>query len=210
MPTLNRYLLEDEINSIRSFLSRFETIPTDINFTSDKILNLGCSSGTETLALMWKFGSKETTGVDKNISGAKSRISRLRDLLKESNEAVKCPFISSKDLLWWNNQVPEFLKRYIFPNFIEADIVDSLPLPSSSIDIAYCSNVLYQIFDKQGKNKGVLSALSNIINVLKIGGHIICDEPDKYNFRELFIKVGLLEVTLIPEKPKTLYIYRKR
>ena len=206
MPDFPSKIIEKKLCAIKSNYKDELQDLQDLLPEGGRVLNLGCTIGSETMALMWFLDAGEVIGVDNthgSIFNARQDLNTLNDDLDKCKLVVDSNLVSrdSPETEWWNN-LPPFLRERRFPTFekldiaSERDFIDKVgPHP---FDLVYCSSVLYQVHDKQGK-KSVISATKNICSVVISGGWFIANEPcrkDLDYFEKEMINVGF-DVTVL-------------
>lgn len=212
-----------DIEIVLSFINRYKRRVSwilDLGFRFDRIANFGCSTGIETLALLWLLSAKEAVGVDKN----KSRIQQAYEFIEEIKSI-------RRTLSYGTHRISEiyrtkYFKEYIegpLPSFEIADITEKTSLPDNYFDLVYCESVLYHIAcdDNQIAEDNVFSAIQEIERVMKFGGlmvaieHVTCspdnDRPvqlDQFFCRASLIKLRTKDGNFSPEG-KNVYLYSK-
>jgi SAM-dependent methyltransferase len=217
MPKMKKIDLERLLFQIRSKASAEWIQELKAEYSHfEKIIHFGCADGLETLALLIELNSNEIYGVDKDISEAKLKVNQLKTDIEESIRAKN--YCSQEDYMWWEEQVPEILKKQIIPFFImEPDITSSgLPykVPSDLFNLACCSCFLYILLNNQGED-ATLCAINEMKRVTTKGGLIIVNEPSKCveeKLKPLFVMTGMEEVrrNIVKNIPgETTLTYRK-
>jgi SAM-dependent methyltransferase len=180
MSGIKRKEISDRLEYIRTSyedeIVRLKTYPIN----SERVLNIGCANGNETLALMWFLEANVACGVDKKISNARTLASDFKRDLDDTIRSITDTPIPEEIHLWWETSVPLFLREGKFPFFIEADIAskaDFGPLVFvESFSFAYCSSVLCHVHKNQGPI-AIRSAIESIYSVLETGACFIANEP---------------------------------
>ena len=179
MPTLKRHYLEPIIESIRRKKLQLQWL-VELNVPGQKIANFGCGID-ETFALMWALGAIEATGIDKDILEAEKRRLSIQQDVKESLDALQYyeHIMTESDRLWWESEVPDSLKKGLFPDFTQGDITRPTGLPPDHFHLAYCRYVLYHIWGDQDElgSKNVRAVIKEMARVVRSGGWVVAVEP---------------------------------
>jgi SAM-dependent methyltransferase len=169
-----------EKKSFEDYFSQFEWFEHAVP-RAEMILNIGCSYGRETFALLWFFGAAQAVGIDicpKRIDFVHRRpILSLKSLAQFISRFNKSPagFGWTEHYIrefqaWWRTKVPDDLRRCVesgvIPEFIEGDISERKSIPQSDdhFDLVYCCNVLDELVNE---GKDWHSAIQNIAAVVK-------------------------------------------
>jgi chemotaxis methyl-accepting protein methylase len=172
----------------------------------EKVINLGCSRGRETFALMWNLKAMQAVGIDKDsdrIIQAKSYVSsvhRLAELVALIFQLTNFPPQYAEELRsWYENGVPSEIRERIVPGFIPGDISRTIRQFLGQFDLVYLRYVLHLIMDED-KNT-IPSAIHNIASVVRpeVGRVVIIEPTEKekdgnhhsYDFEPYFRTVGL-------------------
>jgi SAM-dependent methyltransferase len=182
----------------------------EYNIGAEKIANFGCNIGGETLALMWVLGASEAIGLDID----EDEIRQARGTLASVQEEMRRIWwmlsyypnkIAHDDKTWWNNEVPDFLKKAMLQEestvtYVVSDITQPTGLPQDYYDVAFCDFVLHHIWydDKRENAEGDTQfAVKEMARVVKPGGIVAVSEllqysdKPKLDFGKLFEKAGL-------------------
>ena len=140
-------------------------------------------------------GESEAYGVDRIAFKLDGFANDFKRELDESISALSYGLVSDEERGRWESTVPAFLREGKFPVFLEADIAcrDKLEEASGSkrFDLAYCSNVLYQVHRNQSRD-AVESSFEVIYGALAPGGWFFANEPHGSEFR--YFDSGLTKV----------------
>jgi len=186
--------IEGHMKVIRKYQEDIENLITYWT-PGGKILNVGCSTGYETIALMWFLRANCVIGLDKNLSKVHTHALELKenlwvyDFKLPSNGLVE-------DKKWWENEVPRFLREGHFPIFLEEDIsqfYNNFPQFKTLFDLVYWSKVMGQVHEFQ-KRPAVISAIEGIYYMTKFDAWVIVEHEHVGNdldyLQEEFIRVG--------------------
>jgi len=181
MPQFRRPELEFVLQTIASSYEDSIVGLKRYHLSGKKVVNFGCGGGYETVALMWFLDAEEVVGVDRTLCHLRNYALSLREWINESKEALPYAFVSEKDIDWWHNQVPRFLRGDRFPRFVQKDMVHptehDASLRDEYYDLAFCSNVLSHIHRDHGI-EGAKMATKEMGRVVKPQGWIVASEPD--------------------------------
>lgn len=177
--------------------------------STPRILNIGCSVGRETFALLWYFKAIEALGIDHNrrdIVAAKRLAAYLRDFNRDFYRHILPSLHDADDKAlveyWYDKTLPESMRANHLPTFAVQDAADSFRFPDDSFDLIYGRYVLFQIAD-QSHDK-LVHTLTNITRLVKAEtGRIVIVEPTRrdnisYDLTPLFFNAGL---TLLKSSP---------
>jgi SAM-dependent methyltransferase len=214
MSSFRREEIDQRLTTIKSdYFWRFEDYGDQFRSKS-KALNIGCDSGYEALAIMWFLQAESVLGIDIDIGNVNTYAASLQTDLSEAKRSLNYQWVTDDDREWWQSSVPEFLKREIFPEFLECDAVSlSECLPSSkleSFDLVYCSNVLCHIHTNQGSD-AILATIGHVRDFLEEDGLFVADEPSDEEllyFEEAFDR-AFNDVSSQTDNGKTLIIGKK-
>ena len=172
MPIFQRQALQQALLSIEGEYREIMEQLTDLPARHGFLLDVGCASGFETIAMMCFLNADRVVGIDKDISKTDHFALQLQKDLADSIQALKYAHTSYDDHQWWSSDVPLFMKEGRFPEFFEADISTREALkvlsPVNSCAFAYCSNVLWHIHTNQGP-ASVMAAMKHIHELLYPG-----------------------------------------
>lgn len=181
MPPFPKDELESVLQTIASCYRDSIVGLRKYHLSGKKVVNFGCNGGYETVALMWFLDAEEVVGVDKTLCDLPNYASMLRELMNDCKEALRYAFVPPEDRVWWEVQVPGFLKEGRFPEFVEQDITrptgPGTNLTDECFDLAFCSNVLCHIHTADGI-EGTKVAIREMGRVVKPQGWIVASEPD--------------------------------
>jgi SAM-dependent methyltransferase len=125
---------------------------TPLRASVESIANFGCWKSHEPFALMWTLDATEVVVIEKEVLHLdlpKRELERLRNTSCLQGRSIE---------------------------FIVADMSTTIDeLPSDRFDLAYCENVLYQIYESGLQQ--VQSAIGEMTRVVRPGGWIIAVEP---------------------------------
>jgi hypothetical protein len=172
----------------------------------EKVINLGCSRGRETFALMWNLKAMQAVGIDKDSDRILQAMSfadsfhRLAKLVASIFQLKNFPPQYAEELRsWYENGVPSEIRERIVPSFISGDISRTIPQFLGQFGLVYLRCVLHLIMDED-KNT-IPSAIHNIAGVVtpKVGRVVIIEPTEKekdgnhhsYDFEPYFRTVGL-------------------
>ncbi len=209
MPTFHRNYIESTLGKIYSEYQEYINDLKPFCDSGKKILNVGCDSGYETIALMWFLKADEVIGLDKDLSSVQSYALQLKHALDESIEAFRYSRVPKQDGEWWENEVPEFLRNAFFPEFAVTNISlvgETTLLAMDPFDLIYCSNVICHIHTNQGYD-AVKSAIESIYEIAQLGGWFVASEPDDEELDHLlsvFKKAGF-ETSIEKKWGKNIY-----
>lgn len=159
----------------------------DLGIPADKIVNFGCNTGEETLALMYHLDANEGIGLDINeehIRNNQNDFAIFKEVLQTVEKKMQriSPLKSDEERAWWNT-VPNFYKHKIFEStfsleYVVQDITIPSELPSDYFDLAFCDFVLHHIwYDEDGLNQeATYSTIQEMARVIKPGGVIAIRE----------------------------------
>lgn len=208
MTSLEKLYIHVQIKSLSARVQKLQWL-VEHNITAEKVVNFGCSTGSETLALMWMLGASEAIGLDINEGNIQQAQNTLASVQKEMRKIWQMlsyypSEIAHNDRTWWNNEVPDFLKamlRGVYNvTYVVGDITQPTGLPQGYYDVAFCDHVLYHIwYDEKRKNAegDTQFAIKEMARVVRPGGIVAISEPlqlpdkPKLDFGKLFEKVGL-------------------
>jgi SAM-dependent methyltransferase len=197
-----------------------------------KVAHFGCSTGFETIALMWEFGAIEVIGLDIDefgIQQAQNDVAEIRRAIRQSHRYLQhyFPKILQADREWWHSQVPDFFKNSLVSEhyhleFILQDITHLTPLDADYYGLAFCDFVLHHIWldeERAGAQKDTQSAIVEMARVAKPGGLVAAFELTRLSgkptldFEPLFEEAGLERVhvkeTKINSEQVTEYLFEK-
>jgi SAM-dependent methyltransferase len=199
------------INSLLSEIARenISLIIDQINIEFKRILIVGCNTGIEAYAFSMFPENKLVLGIDKE----KAWSEKLVDIQAAVDFFDRYPY--HKNSLWWG-QLPSFIRNKKLPKFKEFTFGSpgkKLDQPNNSFDLAYCSNVLYTIYNKQGE-VGFRVTIEEIYRLLSIGGHLVAIEPgdgdygnflkEKFQIMDKTLQNGLAGNTILYICKKTI------
>lgn len=194
------------------------------------VAHFGCSSGMQTIALLWKFSSSEVVGLDikrNRIRQAQTDLSTLRKELTEMAYVINRKYVSPFDKDWWSN-VDDFFKWHLVSKECEIkfkvqDVTLPTSLPKNYYDLAFADYVLHHIWFAEGGpliSSRTKFAVGEMVRVTKPGGYIAVHELLQYkdgrtiDFRTLFEQFNLNKVhakVISSDYGKSAkYIYSKR
>ena len=182
MPQFPRVDLEWCINEIEAEVKNLQRLQT-LDLLDGEVLNIGCTSAREPIALMKVLNTKKVTGINIEITQVHNSCSNLQVLLDEGRVAYKGLAITDDNRLFWQNTVPDFLKEGLLPDLIKENLMNCAH-PSNHFDLIYSSGVLKHIDD-------VKSAIDEMKRVLKLGGWAVTDGVQGGKFKEIFERVEL-------------------
>ena len=223
-----RAYLQSRIENMKDRGQRIDWL-AQINVQPRIVADFGCHIGDETFGLIWVVDATEAVGIDMKSSAIQQARNSLRSIREDIELAERMltyhtDMVAPDDLEWWRSQVPDFLKRHDFPEFMEGDVTRPTDLPDDHFGLAYCRYVLYHIcgeLDELG-TKDVQAAIREMARVVKPGGWVVAIEPTQpsltdnrlLDFKPFFQNAGLecvaavYDAVLIPQ-PEETYIYRK-
>lgn len=121
----------------------------------NSIANFGCWTGKEPFALLWALDATEIFVVEKN-----------EEYLNTLHEQLE---------IFQNSSQGQLLGRKI--QVILADMtLEISELPTNYFDLAYCDEVLYQIYNQKDGEEAVRRAVNEMIKVVRPGGYIVAIE----------------------------------
>ncbi|MEW5986489.1 MAG: class I SAM-dependent methyltransferase [Chloroflexota bacterium] len=202
----NDYFLDEDYDK-RYFprLSWFQRYLTQ----HDTVLNLGCSRGRETFALMWMLGARSVVGIDQvsiRIMEANRILGALRTLPKNMEFVLShCPPSYSVELSqWYEREIPAQIKQGLLPAFSQGEMAELTPYPSSFFDLVYSRYVLHLIYDHSPK--GIAPVINTMARLIKPSvGRVVVVEPTEkkgksYDFEPAFAEAGLELVAKVMER----------
>ena len=147
----------------------------------EAILNVGCSFGRESFALMRHFKATEVVGLDtrsKVIDFAYRKgilnLKTLSQQITKFNNPVSglgwTEQYTEEFRVWWREEVCNDLRQAvengIAPEFTVGDVSESgaIPRPDEYFDMVYCCNVLDELVNER---KDWMSAIQNMAVVVK-------------------------------------------
>jgi len=134
---------------------------TPLTTCVDRLVTFGCWS-SEPFALMWTLDGVEVIVVELsegNLAKARAESDTLERLsLVGTHPAFGC--MDGRSV-----------------QFIVGDMTQTPAAPSGRFDLAYCEDVLYQIYLESAALTGVQAAVNEMARVVKPGGWIIAVEP---------------------------------
>ena len=143
-----------------------------------RIADIGCSIGSETLAISIYLDPAEVIGVDISPDAIRQARDTVRDWrhLLDSTERL-LPYFDKAD-----PQIVALvadLKAHVQPHFLIGDISKPTPLPADEYHLAYTRHVLYHLACTDGEPTpaAVLPAMAEISRVLRPGGYLVAIEP---------------------------------
>lgn len=172
------------------------------------LLNIGCSSGRETLAVQWALHIETAHGLDINRQdiGDARRVCRYirrfnRRFYRQILHRISEQEVARRLRNWYEKELPPAFREDRLPTFYQADLTRRIPLPPASVDLVYGRYVLFQIVDTQPAD--VPKALRNIRRVLRPAGHLALVEPTRrealrYHFEDDFQAAGFRMVKTVP------------
>lgn len=176
----------------------------------DRIINIGCSGGLQTLELCFALGASSAVGIDK-YPVDKRRPDPIRDAtlslddLKEAIEEIQENHQLVQNIEWREQEVLMFFRGLLSDNsptldYKHWDITTNQNfLLSNSFDLVYCGNVLYHIWLEEEENKKV-SVITEVVqrlkNLVRSGGYLVIDEPFEYASQYIDLERSLLNVGL--------------
>ncbi len=187
------------------YYPQFEWFKEDLSGI-ESITNLGCGSGRETFALMWKIKPTEALGIDNNsdkIDRAKG-IARFRQRFSSSIIPSVKNQQAAKLLQDWYDGLPIEIREGGVPQFIHGDISVHINLPEDHFTLVYCRYTLWTIIESNKNN--LSSVCQNIFRILKSGiGRVVIIEPstkgsNSYDFVNYFRAAGLKLDRLVEDK----------
>jgi len=182
------------------------------------IAHFGCANGAETLALLAKFHPTTIFGIDRDVADAQRINDELKDWVSETLMALESA--PPGEQACWETSAPWFLKECRYPRYVqEPDIAQpQLPhqIPTSSVELSCCSNLLYQVLETQGEH-ALTSAIKEMGRVALAAGSIVADEPDNGKrqrmatyFEQAGLEIVMMEtVQFNPGLYSTRYFARK-
>ncbi len=176
MPAFEREEIEPVLSKIKAGYEHKVQDLRDLIPTGGRILNLGCDSGYESIALMWFLDASVVIGVDKDISKTEYMACKLKRDFDNCVEAKNYEWVTADDRKWLHTDVPKFLHKGYFPSFVMLDIAleDDFKskLSEGHFHLAYCSSVLDKVH-KDHSRVGVRSTIESVNSVLIPGGWFI-------------------------------------
>jgi SAM-dependent methyltransferase len=153
-------VLNDQRNNLKWLAQLRESVKS--------IANFGCGKSTEAFALLWRLHAAEIIVIEKEKRYLAKPI-RLREELKRSQKS--------------------YCLKGRTVEFIAADMLAS-PLRSNHFDLAYCQEVLYDIYytheDSGLQVDKVQDAINEMARVVKPGGWVIAvEEKVGCEFKEI-------------------------
>jgi SAM-dependent methyltransferase len=182
VPQFPRLGLDQHLVEIEYEVENLQQLQT-LDFLNGEVLNIGCTSTREPVALMKILNTRNVTGINIEIIQAHNSCSDLQLLLDKGKAAYESSYITEDDRLFWQNTVPNFLKEGLLPCLIQENLMNCSH-PSNHFDLIYSSGVLKHIDD-------IKSAIYEMKRVLKLGGWVVIDGIQREKFREIFEEVGL-------------------
>lgn len=183
------------IEQIDKFLYQVDYSKRDLDYTfnkievtGNKIASIGCAEGSETHAFKWLIESAKVIGIDKKTNSANIERGKTINAVQYILENRKSLEQSRSVKEWWK-KIPKFVKDFDFPEFEEFTFGikgDQCSLNNESIDLVYCSSVIYQIKNSLGDD-GVLITFQEIKRVLEPNGYFVF--YDREDFIELLGQV---------------------
>lgn len=172
------------------------------------ILSVGCTLGREATALLWQLNAESCVGVDveeTTMHDARQVIVSLMRFCRRFEDEI-LPTLRPTNYqaavwAWYQERLPDSIKRGPFPHFLTADITNPLPFADSTFDLIYGRYVLDKVWDT---DMGRLpNALRELKRVLKPNGRLIAVEPTKrgeiiYAWGAYFREAGFGEVYRCP------------
>jgi SAM-dependent methyltransferase len=210
----------------------------ELNRAYSRIADLGCGSGTGTLALMLRLGAEEVIGIDKDgekVSDASRQLTtELLGPLQEGIRKTKSLFVHCQADTDLSDDIRQTVAQLInrfgdvpVPQLREGDITEGrhcTGLPDQYFDLVYCRYVLYHIYcgDHRSSFVRTKSAVQEMARLAKPGGLVVAYEPNTcsdddstdINLARLLDMCGALrpmdqEVLGEHVPPETVYIYER-
>lgn len=206
--------LQTRIGVIRGKEERLSWL-LDLGISANKVINFGCSGGTDTLALMCFLDSNEGVGLDIDNNAIDQAGSIYRTIYENVQYFKRMmqlyPHIFSEDDKAWWSKVPQFFKQSLFRDtfrlaYIVQNITQPSSMPSNYFDIAFSDFVLHHIWYDENSDTSLhdtFKTIQEMTRVIKPGGLVASFELVQYankpklDFDSLFLKAGLEQVHLL-------------
>lgn len=172
--------------------------------SAERVVDFGCNTGNETLALAWALGATEAVGVDIN----EFAVVQAKDTLESVHQAVILfqryltyypDLIDIEDRRKWEQSVSDFFRTLpTLPHirYVVDDIRSCKKLETEYFDIAYCDHVLYNLWFNvamRGRREQVTLAIAEMARVTKQQGVIVICEPLEWSDEEPFDLASILK-----------------
>lgn len=180
MPTFYRSAIDTRLKTILWDYQEYISFLKKHCKPDGRILNMGCDSGYEAIALLWFLDAEKVWGINKDLTNVADYSLEFKRELTKSIEALQLTMVPPEDRRWWKKEVPKCLREGKFPEFKEQDISEMASAQKNwerEFDLVYCSSVLCHIHTYQG-SKAVASAIQSAYFVTKPGAWMVASEPD--------------------------------
>ena len=182
----------------------------ELGVTASNIAHFSCGTGESTLGLMWAVDSIHAVGLDMDSKRLQEGRDRLSQLQWEMDAIWKRLRVSEslpiQEFMWWNDDVPDFLKHNLLEEIFSLTFVRGSVFPSENqleheaYDLAFCDNVLHQIWwdrSRADAEEDTRNAIGSMMRIVRPGGYLACFEwveqrfRPKLDFRRLFEQMQL-------------------
>lgn len=218
--SLTWFIRFDQMESLSDFCRYFRDEDFDDRYFSqldwfkdmiprvESILNVGCATGRETFALMWKLNASVALGIDTDESKISSarKVAQFRHWFHDEILVSVLDQRGVQSLRDWNEEwVPLPVRKGIVPEFVKVDIsegIAELGHTSSlqAFDLVYCRYVLWQVAERGGVSS-LQSTCQNIAHATKQeSGRVVVVEPTRRGTREYDFAACLQNAGLVLER----------
>jgi SAM-dependent methyltransferase len=166
--------------SFDDYLSQFDWFKSEVKVSST-LLDVGCSYGRETFALMWMFQAVQASGIDdcrekidfcyrKPINNLTTLAEKIPKFLDPTPGYGLSEQYVEQFRTWWMVDVPDSIKQIVendlIPRFHIGNIADrkAIPYDDDYFDLVYCRNVLDELVNN---HEDLHAAIENMALVLK-------------------------------------------
>jgi SAM-dependent methyltransferase len=188
----------------------------DLRVAARQVAHFKCGTGESTLGLMWAVQGNEGFALDTDEAALRTATDNLHQLQYEMRAIWKRLKVSdslpAEEFYWWNDRVPDFLKDNLLQDnfsleFLKGSLPALNPLPHEAFDLAFCDNVLNEIWwdrTRADAADDTRLAIGQMMRIVRPGGYIAAFEWVEQKFRpwldfRLLFEQLQLEVTYAQE-----------